>query len=84
MSKEMLFLCDVYDAWLIKNKLPHRSADDILYGENACKLTGKKCYSYVMCMMLGYPRTNYHIDVLVRYFMVLTPKVHLHKINPTG
>ena len=39
MSKEMLFLCDVYDAWLSKNKLPHRSADDILYGENACKLT---------------------------------------------
>jgi len=34
MSKEMLFLCDVYDAWL--------------------------------------SRTNYHIDVQVRFFMVLT------------
>ena len=30
MSKEMLFLCDVYDAWLDENDLPHRSADDIL------------------------------------------------------
>ena len=44
MSKEMLFLCDVYDAWLSKNKLPHRSADDILYGENACKLTPNQTY----------------------------------------
>ena len=32
MSKEMLFLCDVYDAWLSKNKLPHRCASEILYG----------------------------------------------------
>ena len=39
MSKEMLFLCDVYDKWLDENELPHRSACDILYGENACKLT---------------------------------------------
>ena len=46
MSKEMLFLCDVYDA--------------------------------------GYPRTNYHTGVQVRFFMVLTPKADLHKINPTG
>ena len=44
MSREMLFLCDVYDAWLDKNNLPHRSADDILYGENACKLTGNQKY----------------------------------------
>ena len=44
MSREMLFLCDVYDAWLIKNKLPHRSACDILYGENACKLTPNQAY----------------------------------------
>ena len=44
MSKEMLFLCDVYDAWLHKNKLPHRSACDILYGENACKLTPNQAY----------------------------------------
>ena len=36
MSKEMLFLCDVFDKWLDDNNLPHRSADDILYGENAC------------------------------------------------
>ena len=28
----MLFLCDVYDAWLSKNKLPHRCASEILYG----------------------------------------------------
>ena len=44
MPKEMLFLCDVYDAWLIKNKLPHRSADDILYGENAMALTSNQKY----------------------------------------
>ena len=44
MSKEMLFLCDVYDKWLDENNLPHRSADDILYGENACKLTGNQSY----------------------------------------
>ncbi len=40
----MLFMCDVYDAWLDKNNLPHWSADDILYGENACKLTGNQKY----------------------------------------
>ena len=44
MSKEMLFLCDVYAAWLSKNKLPHRSACDILYGENAMKLTPNQSY----------------------------------------
>ena len=33
MSKEMLFLCDVYDKYLDENDLPHRSACDILYGE---------------------------------------------------
>ena len=44
MSKEMLFLCDVYDKWLDENELPHRSACDILYGENACKLTGNQTY----------------------------------------
>ena len=44
MSKEMLFLCDVFDKWLDENNLPHRSADDILYGENACKLTGNQTY----------------------------------------
>ena len=44
MSKEMLFLCDVYDKWLDENELPHRSACDILYGENACKLTGNQSY----------------------------------------
>ena len=44
MSKEMLFLCDVFDKWLDDNNLPHRSADDILYGENACKLTGNQTY----------------------------------------
>ena len=45
MSKEMLFLCDVFDKWLDENNLPHRSADDILYGENACKLTGCLLYT---------------------------------------
>ncbi len=44
MSKEMLFLCDVFDKWLDENNLPHRSADDILYVENACKLTGNQKY----------------------------------------
>ena len=44
MSKEMLFLCDVYDKWLDENELPHRSACDILYGENACKLTENQTY----------------------------------------
>ena len=44
MSKEMLLLCDVYDKWLDENELPHRSACDILYGENACKLTGNQTY----------------------------------------
>ena len=24
MSKEMLFLCDVFDKWLDENNLPHR------------------------------------------------------------
>ena len=43
-SKEMLFLCDVYDKWLDENELPHRSACDILYGQNACKLTGNQKY----------------------------------------
>ena len=40
----MLFLCDVFDRGLDENDLPHRSADDILYGENACKLTGNQKY----------------------------------------
>ena len=40
----MLFLCDVYDNWLDENELPHRSACDILYGQNACKLTGNQKY----------------------------------------
>ena len=44
MPKEMLFLCDVFDKYLDENGLPHRSADDILYGENACKLTGNQKY----------------------------------------
>ena len=40
MSKEMLFLCDVYDAWLSKNKLPHICASEILYGADTMdKLT---------------------------------------------
>ena len=44
MSKEMLFLCDVYDKYLDENDLPHRSADDILYGENAVALTSNQKY----------------------------------------
>ena len=45
MSKEMLFLCDVYDAWLIKNKLPHRCASEILYGADTMnKLTVNQSY----------------------------------------
>ena len=44
MSKEMLFLCDVYDKYLDENDLPHRSACDILYGENAMALTSNQKY----------------------------------------
>ena len=45
MSKEMLFLCDVYDAWLSKNKLPHRWASEILYGADTMnKLTVNQSY----------------------------------------
>jgi len=44
MSKEMLFLCDVYDKYLDENDLPHRSADDILYGQNAMALTSNQKY----------------------------------------
>ena len=43
----------------------------------------KKCYSYVMCTMLGYTRTNYHIEVRVIFF---TGKmlVNSHQIKHTG
>ena len=45
MSKEMLFLCDVYDAWLSKNKLPHRCASELLYGADTMdKLTVRQSY----------------------------------------
>ena len=45
MSKEMLFLCDVYDAWLSKNKLPHRCASDLLHNEDTKdRLTGNQAY----------------------------------------
>ena len=45
MSKEMLFLCDVYDAWLFKNKLPHRCASELLYGADTMdKLTVRQSY----------------------------------------
>ena len=44
MPKEMLFLCDVYDKYLDENDLPHRSACDILYGENAMALTSNQKY----------------------------------------
>ena len=40
----MLFLCDVYDLWLEENNLPHQCASDILYGQNACKLTPRQSY----------------------------------------
>ena len=41
----MLFLCDVYDAWLIKNKLPHRCASELLYGADTMdKLTVRQSY----------------------------------------
>ena len=41
----MLFLCDVYDAWLNKNKLPHRCASEILYGADTMnKLTVNQSY----------------------------------------
>ena len=53
MSREMLFMCDVYDAWLDKNNLPHWSADDILYGENACKLTGNQKSGQRVLSLLG-------------------------------
>ena len=32
MSKEMLFLIDVYTDWCKSQKLPRLSADDLLYG----------------------------------------------------
>ena len=44
MSKEMLFLCDVYDKWLDENDLPHRCASDILYGQDAMALTSNQKY----------------------------------------
>ena len=45
MSKEMLFLCDVYDAWLSKNKLPHRCASELRYGADTMdKLTVRQSY----------------------------------------
>ena len=45
MSKEMLFLCDVYDAWLSKNKLPHRCASEVLYGaDTKGRLTQNQSY----------------------------------------
>ena len=31
MSKEMLFLCDVYTNWLEENELPHLCAYELLY-----------------------------------------------------
>ena len=34
MSKEMLFLCDVYDKWLDENELPHRCASELLYSKD--------------------------------------------------
>jgi len=45
MSKEMLFLCDIYDAWLDKNELPHICASDLLYGKDTMnKLTLNQSY----------------------------------------
>ena len=44
MSKEMLFLCDVYTNWLEENELPHRCASDILYGQDAMALTTNQKY----------------------------------------
>ena len=45
MSKEMLFLIDVYDTWLDKNNLPHQCASDILYGKDTMnKLTLNQTY----------------------------------------
>ena len=43
----------------------------------------KKCYSYVMCMMLGYPRTNYHIEVQMT-FSTEKMLVNSHLIKHTG
>ena len=39
MSKEMLFLCDVYTKWLEQNELPHRCASELLYGIESDRLT---------------------------------------------
>ena len=45
MSKQMLFLCDVYDTWLDENNLPHQCASDILYGRDTMnKLTLNQTY----------------------------------------
>ncbi len=34
MTKEMLFLIDVYTDWCKSQNLPRMSADDLLYGAN--------------------------------------------------
>ena len=45
MSKEMLFLCDVYDLWLEENNLPHRCASDILHSSDTMnRLTPNQAY----------------------------------------
>ena len=41
----MLFLAEIYTNWCKSQGLPdYMSADDILYGQNACKLTGNQKY----------------------------------------
>ena len=34
MTREMLFLCDVLEAWCKKNHFPHRCASDLLHSND--------------------------------------------------
>ena len=50
MSKEMLFLIDVYTDWCKSQKLPRLSADDLLYGadtQGKLNLNQKNCFKTV-------------------------------------
>ena len=45
MTREMLFLCDVLEAWCKKNHFPHRCASDLLHSSDTKdRLTGNQAY----------------------------------------
>lgn len=45
MTREMLFLCDVLEAWCKKNHFPHRCASDLLHNDDTKgRLTGNQVY----------------------------------------